>query len=96
MMKELEAELSVFDSSISELQRENNGLSDENGELKTKFSDLLQQHDSQNNQIQTLQAQRNHYRMAFYGLLCLCLAAAVLYIAYKIVRKNRKKCEMMK
>ena len=96
MMKELEAELSVFDSSISELQRENNGLSDENGDLQTKFSDLLQQYDSQNHQIQPLQSQRNHYRMAFYGLLCLCLAAAVLYIAYKIVRKNRKKCEMMK
>ena len=91
MMKELEAELSVFDSSISELQRENNGLSDENGDLQTKFSDLLQQYDSQNNQIQTLQAQRNHYRLAFFGLLAIALFAVVLFAAYKIVRKKRSK-----
>ena len=91
MMKELEAELSDMENAISEAQRENAGLYDENEDIQVQLSVLLQQHDSQNIQIQTLQAQRNHYRLAFFGLLAIVLFMAVLFVAYKIVRKKRLK-----
>ncbi len=89
MIKELEAELSDVENAISESQRENVGLYDENDALRTQLSDLLQSHDSQNQQIETLQAERNQYRLAFFGLLAIALFALVLLIAYKIVRKKR-------
>lgn len=91
MMNELDAELSDMEKAISELQRDNAVLYDENGNLQTELSDLLQLHDSQNDQIQTLQTERNHYRLAFFGLLAIVLFMAVLFVAYKIVRKNRSK-----
>ena len=88
---EMESELKAFKEQFDGLQRENNDLYDQLGTLQGDYAGLLSQYESQNNQIETLQSSRNHYRMAFYGLLCLCIAAAVLYIAYKIVRKNRPK-----
>ena len=91
MINDLEAELSDIENAILELQRENIGLFDENDNLQTRLSDLLQQHDAQNQQIQTLQTQRNHYRLAFFGILAIVLATIVLFVAYKIVRKNRGK-----
>lgn len=91
MMNELDAELSDLENAISELQRDNAVLYDENGNMQTQLSGLLQQHDAQNNQIQTLQTQRNHYRLAFFGLLSIVLFTAVLFVGYKIVRKKRSK-----
>lgn len=91
MMNELDAELSDMENVIAELQRDNVVLYDENGNLQAELSDLLQLHDSQNAQIQTLQTERNHYRLAFFGLLAIVLFAVVLFAAYKIVRKNRAK-----
>jgi hypothetical protein len=91
MMNELDAELSDVDNAIAELQRHNIVLYDENGNLQAQLSELLQLHDSQNHQIQTLQTERNHYRLAFFGLLAITLFALVLFAAYKIVRKKRSK-----
>lgn len=91
--EELEYELDHFNEEYQGLVRQIVDLEQRNEELENYASDLLSQYESQNNQIETLQSQRNHYRMAFYGLLCLCIAAVVLYIAYKIVRKNRPKIE---
>lgn len=91
MMNELDAELSDMDNAISELQRDNAVLYDENGIMQAQLSDLLELHDAQNNQIQTLQAERNQYRLAFFGLLAIALFMVVLFVAYKIVRKNRAK-----
>ena len=91
MINDLEAELSDIENAILELQRENIGLFDENDNLQTRLSDLLQQHDAQNQQIQALQTQRNHYRLAFFGILAIILATIVLFVAHKIVRKNRGK-----
>jgi hypothetical protein len=53
------------------------------------MEDLLIQYESQSEQIQTLQTQRNHYRLAFFGLLAIALFALALMIAYKIVRRKR-------
>ena len=91
MMNELDAELSDLENAISELQRDNAVLYDENGNMQTQLSGLLQQHDAQNNQIQALQTQRNHYRLAFFGLLSIVLFIVVLFLGYKIVRKKRLK-----
>lgn len=90
-LMEMKRELDLMQDDYLGIVNENNVLSDELSRIQYNAEDLLGQYESQSTQIQSLQSQRNHYRMAFYGLLCLCLAAAVLYIAYKIVRKNRNK-----
>jgi len=83
--------ISEFEDENSALIRKNADLYEQNDLLKNELSDLLQQHDFQNAQIQTLQAQRDQYRLAFFGLLAIALFALVLFAAYKIVRKNRTK-----
>lgn len=88
---ELELELSDFEEDYNGILRENVDIYDQLQELQNEVSDLFNEHDSQNIQIQTLQAQRNHYRLAFFGLLAIVLFMAVLFVAYKIVRKKRLK-----
>lgn len=88
---EMGSELKDYKEQYDGLMRENNDLYDQLGQLRDDYAGLLSQYDTQNEQIETLQSQRNHYRLAFFGLLCLGIAGVVLYIAYKIVRKNRVK-----
>jgi len=90
---DLESELSDLQDEYNGLIRENADLYEQYSALQNEMSDLLQQHDSQNTQIQTLQTQRNHYRLAFFGLLAIVLFIVVLFVAYKIVRKNRAKTQ---
>ena len=88
---EMVAELDALDGQKMALQRENNDLYDQLSAIQDETQGLLQQYESQNEQIQTLQSQRNHYRLAFYGLLVIALFVMALVIAYKIVRKKRAK-----
>jgi tetratricopeptide (TPR) repeat protein len=88
---ELESELSDFEEDYNGILRENVDIYDQLQDLQNELSDLFNEYDSQNTQIQTLQAQRNHYRLAFFGLLAIVLFMAVLFVAYKIVRKKRLK-----
>ena len=88
---ELESELSDFEEDYNGILRENVDIYDQLQDLQNELSDLFNEYDSQNIQIQTLQAQRNHYRLAFFGLLAIVLFMAVLFVAYKIVRKKRLK-----
>ncbi len=88
---ELESELSDYEEENNGILRENADIYDQLRELQIEVGGLLNEHDSQNIQIQTLQAQRNHYRLAFFGLLAIVLFMAVLFVAYKIVRKKRSK-----
>ena len=90
-LMEMKRELGLIQDDYMGIVNENSALSDELSRIQYNVEGLLGQYESQINQIETLQSQRNHYRMAFSGLLCLCLAAVVLYIAYKIVRKKRSK-----
>ena len=83
---------------ISEFEEENTALIRENADiysqlqqLKDETADLLSDRESQSAQIQTFQTQRNHYRLAFFGLLAIVLSASVLFVLYKIVRKKRSK-----
>lgn len=88
---DLESELSDFEEEYNGLLRENADIYDNLQQLRDEVSDLIVDHDSQNDQIQTLQTERNHYRLAFFGLLAIALFAVVLFAAYKIVRKKRSK-----
>ena len=88
---EMESELKEFKEQFDGLQRENNDLYDQLGTLQGDYASLLTQYESQNEQIEALQTQRNHYRLAFFGVLAIALFALALFMAYKIVRKNRLK-----
>lgn len=88
---EMKKELGLLKDDYTAVFSESNELSDELSHLKYNYEGLLQQYDTQNAQIETLQTQRNHYRLAFFGLLALVLFAVVLFLAYKIVRKKRAK-----
>ena len=88
---EMEKELDVLDEQRAALSRENADLYEQSGLLSDEVQDILWKNDLQNEQIETLQTQRNHYRLAFFGLLSIVIFTVVLLIAYKIVRKNRTK-----
>lgn len=91
--EEMSDELDALDELRMAQLRENADLYEQNDLLQGEVADLVQQHDDQSTQIQSLQSQRNHYRLAFFGLLAIMLFTAILFIAYKIVRKNRPKIE---
>ena len=90
-LMEMKRELGLMQDDYMGIVNENSVLSNELSRIQYNVEDLLGQYDSQNIQIQTLQAQRNHYRLAFFGLLAIVLFMAVLFVAYKIVRKKRLK-----
>lgn len=88
---EMKKELGLFTDNYENIVSESNALDEELAHLRENAADLLQQYDSQSDKIQTLQIQRNHYRLAFFGLLAVVLAVLVFLAAYKIVRKKRTK-----
>ena len=90
-LMEMKKELGLLVDNYENIVNENNALSDELSRVQSNTEGLLNQYDSQNAQIQTLQTERNHYRLAFFGLLAIVLFAVVLFLAYKIVRKKRSK-----
>ena len=91
--EEMAEELDALDEQKLALQRENNDLYNQLDTLQDNVAGLLQQYENQNEQIKVLQSQRNHYRLAFFGLLAIMVSALVLLVAYKIVRKNVSKNE---
>lgn len=88
---EMAAELEAFDEQQKALQRETNDLYEQISSLQDETQWLRSKYETQDNKIETLQSQRNHYRLAFFGLLALVLFTIAVLIAYKIVRKNRVK-----
>ena len=88
---EMQKELGLMSDNYLGIVNENNALSEELSSLQYDMKGLLSQYESQNDQIQTLQTERNQYRLAFFGLLAIMLFVVVLLVAYKIVRKNRIK-----
>lgn len=90
---EMSKELGLFRDNYESIINESNALDKELAHLRENAEGLLSQYETQSNQIQTLQSQRNHYRLAFFGLLAIALFALAVLIAYKIVRKNRVKKE---
>ncbi len=88
---EMKKELGLMHDDYLDILNENNVLSGELSRVQFDKEDLLGQYESQNEQIETLYAQRNQYRLAFFGLLAIALFILVLFVAYKIVRKKRAK-----
>lgn len=86
---EMSKELGLMQDDYENILNESNALDAELVRLRDDAEGLLSQYESQNEQIETLQTQRNHYRLAFFGLLAIVLFIVVLFVAYKIVRKKR-------
>ena len=91
LFSDMSRELGLYSDNYESIVGESNALDDELVHLRENAEGLLLQYEKQNEQIQTLQTQRNHYRLAFFGLLAFVLASLVLLAARKIVRKNRPK-----
>ena len=90
-LMEMKKELGLMQDEYLGIVNENNALSDELSRIQSNVEGLLEQYEFQSKQIQTLQSQRNQYRLAFFGLLAIALFVLALLIAYKIVRKKRAK-----
>lgn len=88
---EMKKELGLFTDDYESILNESSLLDEELAQLRDNATGLLQQYESQNNQIPILQKQRNHYRLAFFGLLTIVLAVLVFISVYKFVRKKRTK-----
>ena len=88
---EMKKELGLFTDDYESILNESSLLDEELAQLRDNAAGLLQQYESQNNQIPILQKQRNHYCLAFFGLLTIVLAVLVFLAAYKFVRKKRTK-----
>lgn len=88
---EMKKELGLFTDDYESILNESSLLDEELAQLRDNAEGLLQQYESQNNQIPILQKQRNHYRLAFFGLLTIVLAVLVFLAAYKFVRKKQTK-----
>ncbi len=86
---EMKSELGLFHEDYASTFNESIALCEKLVDLQDDVSSLLAQYESQSEQIETLQAQRNQYRLAFFGLLAMVIATLVLLMACKIVRKNR-------
>ena len=92
-LMEMKKELGLMQDEYLGIVNENNALSDELSRVQFNAEGLLEQYESQNEQIQTLQSQRNQYRLAFFGFLAIALFTVVLFMAYKIVWKKQTKIE---
>ena len=90
-LMEMKRELGLMQDDYLGIVNENSALSDELSRIQYNVEGLLGQYESQSTQLQTLQSQRDHYRLAFFGLLAIVLFAVALLVAYKIVRKKRTK-----
>lgn len=86
---EMKKELGLMQDNYEGIVNENNVLSEELSHIQYYSQGLLAQYESQNEQINTLQTQRNHYRLAFFGILAIALFALALLVVYKNVRKKR-------
>lgn len=88
---EMSKELGVFQANYENVINESNILDEDLARLRADAESLIQQHEIQNRQIETFKIQRNHYRLAFFGLLTLVFISVAVVLVYKNVRKNRVK-----
>ena len=88
---EMNVALDDFEERQAALSREIADIYKRNFDLENMASDLLEQSDSQNKRIGLLQSERNQYRLAFFGLLALVIAAIVAFVLWRIIGKNQDK-----
>ena len=94
--EEMEAELDALDEHRAALMRENADVYTRLNALQDEAATLVQQYESQNQELSSLKSALNQYRLAFFGLLAIVLAVLVFAVAHKIVRKNKAKRENIK
>lgn len=90
---EMKRELGLMNDNFIGIVNENNALSEELSCILDETADLLADYEFQNNQIETLETQRNHYRLAFYGLLAIALFVVIVWL-FRIIllyTRNRSK-----
>lgn len=87
----LESELEGFEEEHKGLLRENSDLYDQLDSLRDYSSVLLSQYETQNARIAILQVQRNHYRLAFFGLLAITLFAIAVWLFRRFLLHNRNR-----
>ena len=83
---EMKKELLFLHNEYEGIINESNAMDLELSQLRNDMEGLLSQYESQNNEIITLQLQRNHYRFAFFGILGLVLATLFGWLSAKIVK----------
>jgi len=88
---EMAVELEAFDEQKQALRRENSDLYDQLSTLQDEMQGLFSKYEVQNTKIQTLQVQRNHYQLAFFGLLAIILVAMAFWIFRRILLNNRNR-----
>ena len=85
---EMKDELGLLQEDYTSIFYESNALSEKLTNLQNDADGLLAQYEYQNEQIKALQSQRNHYRLAFFGLLGIALFVLIILLVYKIGRKK--------
>ena len=88
---EMKKELGLMIDNYEGILNENNALDEELTKLREHTNGLLDQYESQSAQIESLQSERNQYRLAFFGLLALVIAAIVAFVLWRIIGKNQDK-----
>ena len=86
---EMSKELGLFRENYENIIGESNALDEELAHLRENVDGLLSQYTSQSLQLATLQSQRNHYRLAFFGLLAIAISAVAVWIFRRILLHNR-------
>lgn len=89
--EDMESEINNLKDDFNAALNENADLYEQNGALAAEVQDLIQKYEFRNQQMDILYSQRNHFRLAFYGLLGIVVFTLAVLVAYKIVRKKRSK-----
>lgn len=85
---EMKEQLDLFQENYASVFNESNSLSEKLADLQDDAESLFVMYESQNEEIETLQSQRNSYRLAFFGLLGIALFSLAILVVCKIVRKK--------
>lgn len=85
---EMKEQLDLFQENYASVFNESNALSEKLADLQDDAESLFSMYESQNEEIETLQSQRNSYRLAFFGLLGIALFSLAILVVCKIVRKK--------
>lgn len=85
---EMKEQLDLFQENYASVFNESNSLSEKLADLQDDAESLFAMYESQNEEIETLQSQRNSYRLAFFGLLGIALFSLAILVVCKIVRKK--------
>lgn len=88
---EMQTELDALDEQRADALRKYAGLLEESQIVSENFADLLQKYELESRQVEFFQAQRNQYRLAFFGLLTLMIAAIAFFVLWSIIQKNQQK-----